>query len=85
MPRAFIDDVENDFIVNIFPNPANENLMVSLPENTLSTACILFDNLGKEIARYTIYGGDNNLNIKELQSGMYSIQVHSKMFKFIKN
>jgi hypothetical protein len=82
---AGIDDVENDFIVNIFPNPANENLMVSLPENTLSTACILFDNLGKEIARYTIYGGDNNLNIKELQSGMYSIQVHSKMFKFIKN
>jgi hypothetical protein len=81
---AGIDDVENDFIVNIFPNPANENLMVSLPENTLSTACILFDNLGKEIARYTIYGGDNNLNIKELQSGMYSIQVHSKMFKFIK-
>ena len=82
---AGIDDVENDFIVNIFPNPANENLMVSLPENTLSTACILFDNLGKEIARYTIYGGENNLNIKELQSGMYSIQVHSKMFKFIKN
>lgn len=82
---AGIHEMENDFMVHIFPNPANENLMVSLPENTLSTACILFDNLGKEIVRYTIYGGDNNLNIKELQSGMYSIQVHSKMFKFIKN
>jgi hypothetical protein len=82
---AGIDEIDNDFIVNIFPNPANENLIVSLPENTINTTCVLFDNLGKVVANFSVSGGDNNLNIKELKSGMYIIQVNSQKIKFIKN
>jgi hypothetical protein len=82
---AGVDEVNNDFLVNIFPNPANENLIVSLPENSFNTTCVLFDNLGKEVANFSVSAGDNNLNIKELKSGMYTIQVHSQKIKFIKN
>ncbi|MFM6994555.1 MAG: T9SS type A sorting domain-containing protein [Sediminibacterium sp.] len=82
---AGVDEIDNDFLVNIFPNPANENLIVALPENTLNTTCVLFDNLGKEVANFSVSAGDNNLNIKELQNGIYTIQVHSQKIKFIKN
>jgi hypothetical protein len=47
--------------------------MISLPENASRTNCILFDNLGKEVKRYTVSGGENLVGIEELESGIYLI------------
>jgi hypothetical protein len=82
---AGIEENETDNEVNIFPNPASETLTISLPENALNTECMLFDNLGKEVLRINVLGGDNLLDIKELESGLYTAQVNNHIIKLIKN
>ena len=54
-------NISNDF--NIYPNPANKTLTFSLPENTSTTDCFLFDNAGKEVKRFTISGGENLVDV----------------------
>ncbi len=75
--------IKND--VNIFPNPASETLTISLPENTSITDCILVDNAGKEVQRFTISGGENVVDVSELESGIYFIQIYAQITKLIKN
>jgi hypothetical protein len=71
--------------IQIFPNPANEILTISLPENASTTDCILVDNTGKEVKRLTVSGGENQVDISELKSGIYFIQIDSQTSKLIKN
>jgi hypothetical protein len=75
----------NEIKINIYPNPASEMLTISLPENTSNSDCILFDNVGKEVMQFVIYGGENVVDISELTSGIYVIQINSQISKLIKN
>jgi hypothetical protein len=67
-----------------FPNPGSETITISLPENTLNTDCILINNLGKEIKRFILSGGENDVNISDLESGNYFIQIGNNHAKFQK-
>jgi photosystem II stability/assembly factor-like uncharacterized protein len=71
--------------LSIYPNPANEKLTVSLPENSSKTEGILFDNAGKELQRFLLNSGENTLDIKHLESGIYFLEMNGKSTKFIKN
>lgn len=82
---AGVDENATDNEVTIFPNPASETLTISLPENALNTDCLLFDYLGKEVLRIDLLRGENLLDIKELESGMYTVKVNTQSIKFIKN
>lgn len=82
---AGVDENATENEVTIFPNPAGETLTISLPENALNTDCLLFDNLGKEVLRIDVLGGENLLDIKMLESGMYTVKVNTQTIKFIKN
>jgi hypothetical protein len=68
----------------IFPNPASETLTISLPEKTSNTDCILFDNLGKEVKRFMVTGGENMEDISELESGIYLIRLGERIKKITK-
>ena len=65
--------------INLFPNPASETLTISLPENTEKTDCILFDKLGKEVRRFIVSEGDNQVDISELESGIYLTKVGTQL------
>lgn len=81
-----ISELNNgDNLINIYPNPASETITISLPENASTTDCILVDNAGKEVKRFTISGGENQVDISELESGIYFIQIDSQIRKLIKN
>ena len=78
---AGLQEISNDF--NIFPNPASETLTISLPENASTTECILYDNLGKEMKRFRVSGGENLVDVSELDNGMYTLRIGSDTQKII--
>ncbi len=71
--------------IRIFPNPASESLSISLPENSLKTDGRLFYQTGKEVLRFNLFGGDNQLDVRELKSGIYTLKIDNQNFKLIKN
>lgn len=77
------ENLSDQFLV--FPNPASETLTISLPDNAATTDCILVDNAGKEVKRFIVSGGENLMNISELESGSYLITVGTQLQKFIKH
>ena len=79
-----VQAVDEESTLRIFPNPANETLTISLPENASTTDCIIFDNAGKEVKRFTISGGDNQVDITELESGIYILQIGDQIKKITK-
>ena len=71
--------------IELFPNPASETLTISLPENASTTDCILVDNLGKEVKRFMVTGGENLVDVSALENGIYFIQMDTEIYKLIKN
>ena len=74
-------DLESN--IQIFPNPASETLTISLPANASTNDCVLFDNLGKEVKRFLVSGGENQVDISELESGSYMMRIGSDIQKII--
>ena len=77
--------LEEESKLRIFPNPASEYFNISFPENASTNDCVLFDNLGKEVKRFLVSGGENQVDISELESGIYFIRIDSQICKIIKN
>jgi len=71
--------------ISIFPNPASETFTISLPDNTSTTDCILFDNAAQEVMRFTVSGGENLVDVSGLECGIYMMQINSQISKLIKN
>ena len=71
--------------IRVFPNPTSESLSISLPENSLKTDGRLFYQTGKEVLRFNLFGGDNQLDVRELKSGIYTLKIDNQNFKLIKN
>lgn len=77
--------------VQLFPNPATENLTLKLPSETLNEKCTLtvFDMNGRLVLNTGfIAGGIHQLNLSDLTSGNYLIQLKSENYfgsgKFVK-
>jgi hypothetical protein len=65
-----INDV-NSLAFNIYPNPANDFLFISVSEQMASTE--VYDMIGKQVV--LVNGSVSKLNIANLTSGVYTIQV----------
>jgi hypothetical protein len=68
-----LEELETD--LSVYPNPASEALTISLPENASTTDCILFDNLGKEVKRFTVSGDEHVLDVSVLKKGIYLLKI----------
>ena len=71
-PNAIIE--ANDLISNIYPNPANDKVSINLKNNGNATIQ-LFNILGQEVK--TVYTTENKVevNVSDLNSGIYFIRV----------
>jgi hypothetical protein len=70
------DEVANEpKPLNIYPNPAREEIAFDL-QITQATMTI-FDITGKEVKQAQLQGGNERLNIENLESGIYLIRVES--------
>ncbi|MFM7662530.1 MAG: T9SS type A sorting domain-containing protein [Bacteroidota bacterium] len=84
LTNDLIEIQSKSLLIQIYPNPASETLTISLPENASTTDCILVDNAGKEVQRFTISGGENLVDVSELENGSYFIKIGIQLQKFIK-
>ncbi len=58
--------------VTIFPNPAEDNLLITVSDLIPAFGFIkLYDVTGREVKRGRVYYGQNNLDISSLASGTY--------------
>jgi CubicO group peptidase (beta-lactamase class C family) len=80
--------VENDSTekVNVFPNPANDLITVSVKKGTLGTA-IIYDQLGTKMKEINSNNHSAKFSIADLQNGIYFISLPDRgiSLRFVKN
>jgi len=87
-----INDIENQFLLNVYPNPANELITVDFKENNAQNISIdVLDILGKNLFHTSLLNqkeGKFNIDISGFGSGVYFIKYsnnnNSKFVKIIK-
>lgn len=76
--------------IKVFPNPTKGNITIEIPSSEKSELhYIMYNSKGKAITQNYITPFRNNLNIKHLPSGLYTIRIFNKVnigktFKVIK-
>ena len=72
-----IDGVE--YRLNIYPNPANDQVTVYVDNLQNGAEVRIVDMLGKTVGSYSIAGGDNKVDIdlSALAEGVYLVRIVS--------
>ncbi len=73
--------------ISCYPNPTRDILNVEIPENNEITEMVLIDALGKEVFYEKIEKNHNSLiqiNIKQLNPGIYTLRINEFGHKVIK-
>jgi hypothetical protein len=69
-----INEVENTFGLNVYPNPANDVINVSLNKSTNGTISIV-DVAGKVVKTSLINGLTSSINASDLTNGVYYVTI----------
>jgi len=73
--------VENNDLshsINVYPNPAENNLTVSIENNQMPNAQItLFDLNGAEVMNFKAMSNNTTLSIADLSAGIYTLKITS--------
>ncbi len=84
--NTFTDENENSANLLVFPNPCKNNLFVRIQELNVTMNFIITNNIHKEVKSGKIAHDLNNIDVSELQSGMYFLRIKelNKVVKIIK-
>ena len=87
MTATEIDDAgENDWGVQLYPNPARDHIVISTADNTQIRAITIYDSLGKKVKQVT---NTSEIDVSGLKTGMYLCEMDLgycfKTYKFLKN
>lgn len=61
----------------IYPNPANDHLILELAETEKSATLVLFDQSGKRVLETTVQSSRQTIDISSLSAGFYTAQLSS--------
>lgn len=74
---------------HFYPNPVRSNLNIEIPSSIAQLEVVIYSQLGQEMIRQVVTENANSINVSNLVSGLYLIQVSSdeasKTFKFIRS
>ena len=73
-PSASINEVENAFGLNVYPNPASDVINVTLNKEVTATVNVV-DVTGKVVKTSTINGTTTSINTAGLSSGVYYVNI----------
>lgn len=80
-------DDSNTEKINIYPNPATNNLTINISPVLLGSNYLITDLTGKAVLKGTFYSEIANIKVDFLPAGMYLLQVgkqNPKIYKFLK-
>jgi plastocyanin len=73
-----IEDLKNNIVLNIFPNPVSSILNIQFSKSLTDGNIKVFDILGKQLLNEEINSSNlNPINVSNLSRGMYLIKVTS--------
>lgn len=83
-PTTVITDVETvtEQNVNIYPNPATDVINIELGEN--ASDIVIYNSLGQVIRHLAEISGTVQVNISDLDAGMYFIKINNKVEKVVR-
>ena len=61
----------------------NDVLNIDLGDN--QTNVVIYNSLGQMVRRYDAVSGDMQINVADLQSGMYFVKINDTVAKIVKN
>jgi hypothetical protein len=70
-----VDDNNLNAIINLYPNPADSSINISLPESNSEASLKIYNMLGKIIYQTQLLNSETRFNIAHFQSGMYLTQI----------
>ena len=73
-PTVSINEVENTFGLNVYPNPASDVINVSVNKAVDATISII-DVTGKVVKTSALNGMTTALNTSDLTSGIYHVKI----------
>lgn len=74
-----ISNIEKEFSVFVYPNPAKEKITIQTNEDIF-----IFNSLGQIVKQVNKAKGERNISISDLPKGVYYIKVREKKQKLIK-
>ncbi len=66
--------------VNIFPNPASNQVKISVNENT---ELLIYDSLLREVANYNLNSGENTIETSNFADGVYFFNIGGNVSKVV--
>src|SRR6185436_12187755 len=75
---AVAENLNENMNVQIFPNPAADNLIIRFPELmpvAIGTELIIFNTSGKEIFHKNLTGNPESINVRNYPEGIYFISI----------
>ncbi|MBJ2173214.1 T9SS type A sorting domain-containing protein [Aureibaculum sp. A20] len=70
--------------IKVYPNPVADNLNIDLNDVSGETKILIYNSLGQFIKTEKLTATNNSINVDQLQSGLYLVNLHFTDYKTIK-
>jgi GH35 family endo-1,4-beta-xylanase len=67
------ENINNNYTVKVFPNPATDQLCIENPNNSISVT--LYNSLGMSVLKESSNTGIMNINVAQLKRGLYIVKI----------
>lgn len=79
LPKFLSFNIVNISKFNIYPNPVNDILTISNPENISVDEIIIYDLTGKNVKKADFHNGNEmQVDVSNFKAGVYSVHVNTK-------
>lgn len=82
--HASVKENSSELNINIYPNPAEDKINIELKKETKGNV-VITNQLGQVVKEMNIDGKELTIDIEDLTSGIYFINVSNQRMKFLKN
>ena len=82
--HASLKENSSELNINIYPNPTEDKINIELKNETKGNV-VITNQLGQVVKEMNIDGKELTIDIEDLTSGIYFINVSNQRMKFLKN
>lgn len=82
--HASVKENSSELNINIYPNPAEDKINIEL-KNEIKGNVVITNQLGQVVKEMNIDGKELTIDIEDLTSGIYFINISNQRMKFLKN
>ena len=82
--HASLKENSSELNINIYPNPTEDKINIEL-KNEIKGNVVITNQLGQVVKEMNIDGKELTIDIEDLTSGIYFINVSNQRMKFLKN